>query len=167
MQEFLRTPGADPFRYSVESKKALLANPADLCIKCGSFILNPDLDGSILLECVLINRIVLAADPGTGGALMQFLLLFAPLFLIWYFLVILPQQRNRRKNQQMLSNLKTGDRVMTSGGIYGLITGFRGDIVQVQIANQVKVDIARSAITGVQGEGEEQTEQEKGSKGKK
>ena len=97
----------------------------------------------------------------------QFLLLFAPLFLIWYFLVILPQQRNRKKTQQMLSNLKTGDRVMTSGGIYGLITGFRGDIVQVEIANQVKVDIARTAVTGVQGEGEAQPAQDKGAKAKK
>ena len=102
-----------------------------------------------------------------SGALGQFLLLFAPLFLIWYFLVILPQQRNRRKTQQMLSNLKTGDRVLTSGGIYGLVTGFRGDIVQMQIANQVKVEIARTAITGVQPEGEEQSGQEKGSKAKK
>lgn len=114
-----------------------------------------------------MNGIVIAADPGTGGALAQFLLLFAPLFLIWYFLVILPQQRNRKKTQAMLSNLKTGDRVMTSGGIYGLIIGFRGDIVQVEIANQVKVDLARSAITGVQAEGEEEPAQDKGSKGKK
>ncbi len=102
-----------------------------------------------------------------GGALTQFLLLFAPLFLIWYFLVILPQQRNRRKTQQMLSNLKTGDRVITSGGIYGSITGFRGDVVQMQIANQVKVEIARSAITGVQSDKEEQSAQDKDSKGKK
>ncbi len=109
----------------------------------------------------------MAADPGAGGAMAQFLLLFAPLFLIWYFLVILPQQRNRKKTQAMLSNLKTGDRVMTSGGLYGLITGFRGDIVQVQIASQVKVDFARSAITGIQTEGADQAAQEKGSKGKK
>lgn len=116
---------------------------------------------------MLINRIVLAADPGGGGALAQFLLLFAPLFLIWYFLVILPQQRNRKKTQAMLSSLKTGDRVMTSGGIYGLITGFRGDIVQVEVAHQVKVDIARTAITGVQSEGDDPSAQEKGGKGKK
>ncbi len=120
-----------------------------------------------MFECVLINRIVLAADPGGGGALAQFLLLFAPLFLIWYFLVILPQQRNRKKTQAMLSSLKTGDRVMTTGGIYGLITGFRGDIVQVQIAHQVKVDVSRTAITGVQSEGDDASGQEKGSKGKK
>ena len=116
---------------------------------------------------MLINRIVLAADPGGGGALAQFLLLFGPLFVIWYFMVILPQQRNRKKTQAMLSNLKTGDRVLTSGGIYGLITGFRGDTVQVQIANQVKVDISRSAITGLQAEGEAQAPQEKASKAKK
>lgn len=102
-----------------------------------------------------------------GGALSQFLLFFAPLFLIWYFLVILPQQRNRRKTQQMLSNLKTGDRVLTSGGIYGLVTGFRGDVVQMQIANQVKVEIARSAITGVQSDKQEEPAQEKELKGKK
>jgi preprotein translocase subunit YajC len=109
----------------------------------------------------------LAADSGAGAGLAQFLLLFAPIFLLWYFLVILPNQRNRRKTQTMLSNLKTGDRVMTTGGIYGLITGFRGDIVQVQIANQVKVDIARTAITGIQSEEEEQSAKEKGSKSKK
>lgn len=120
-----------------------------------------------MVECAVIFRTVLAADPGAGGALAQFLLLFAPLFIIWYFLVILPQQRNRRKTQQMLANLKTGDRVLTSGGIYGMITGFRGDIVQMQIANQVKVDVARSAITAVQPEGEGQPAQEKGSKAKK
>jgi len=115
----------------------------------------------------LANQMVLAADPGTGGALAQFLLLFAPLFLIWYFLVILPQQRNRRKTQQMLSNLKTGDRVITSGGLYGTITGFHDEIVQIQIASQVKVDVARSAVTGVQSDGQEASATEKGSKAKK
>jgi preprotein translocase subunit YajC len=101
-----------------------------------------------------------------GAGLAQFLLLFAPIILLWYFLVILPNQRNRKKTQAMLSNLKTGDRVMTTGGLFGLITGFRGEIVQVQIANQVKVDFARSAITGVQTEGDEQSAKDKGSKGK-
>ncbi len=83
-----------------------------------------------------------------GGALSQFLLLFAPLFAIWYFLVIRPQQQQKKKLQEMLANLKTGDRVVTSGGIHGTIVGFRDGVVQLQIANQVKVDLARSAITG-------------------
>ena len=76
--------------------------------------------------------------------------LFVPLFLIWYFLVIMPQSRQRKRTQEMLTNLKTGDRVLTSGGIYGTIVGFRENVVQLQVANQVKIDVARSAITGLQ-----------------
>jgi preprotein translocase subunit YajC len=121
-----------------------------------------------LIECLFVNPVVLAADPGMGGALTQFLLLFAPLFAIWYFLVIRPQQQQRRKLQNMLGNLKTGDRVVTSGGIYGTIVGFRNGVVQLQIANQVKVDLARSAITGfVSEETEGSNKQEAGAKGKK
>jgi preprotein translocase subunit YajC len=112
----------------------------------------PDLtsSGSALIDTVLTNRIVLAADPGAGGGLTQFLLLFGPLFVIWYFLVIRPQQQQRRKVQEMLSELKTGDRVITTGGIYGTIVGFRDSVVQLQVATQVKIDVARSAIGGLQ-----------------
>jgi len=95
-----------------------------------------------------INRIVLAADSGAGGLvqLFPFLLIFA----VFYFLLILPQQRQRKKTQEMLASLKTGDRVVTSGGIYGTIAGFRDSIVQLQVTSQVKIDVARTAITGLQ-----------------
>jgi preprotein translocase subunit YajC len=53
----------------------------------------------------------------------------------------------------MLSNLKTGDRVVTSGGIHGTVISFRNGVVQLQIASQVKVDVTRSAITGLVAEG--------------
>ena len=76
--------------------------------------------------------------------------MFGPLFLIWYLLVILPQQRQRKKTQQMLANLKTGDRVLTSGGLYGTVVGFREGVVQLQVSKEVKLDIARTAITGLQ-----------------
>ena len=84
-----------------------------------------------------------------GGPLTQ-LLPFVLIFGIFYFLLIRPQQVQRRKTQEMLANLKTGDRVVTSGGIYGTITGFRESTVQLQVSSQVKLDVARSAITGVQ-----------------
>ena len=84
-----------------------------------------------------------------GGPLTQ-LLPFVLIFGIFYFLLIRPQQVQRRKAQEMLANLKTGDRVVTSGGIYGTITGFRDNIVQLQVTNLVKLDVARSAVTGVQ-----------------
>jgi preprotein translocase subunit YajC len=84
-----------------------------------------------------------------GGALAQ-LLPFILIFGIFYFVLIRPQQTQKRKTQDMLANLKTGDRVVTSGGIYGTIVSFRDHIVQLQVASQVKIDVARTAITGVQ-----------------
>lgn len=94
--------------------------------------------------------VFLAIDGGAEGAI-NLLLPFVLIFGIFYFLLILPQQRQRRKTQDMLSNLKTGDRVLTSGGIYGTIVGFRGDVVQLQVAQQVKIDVARTAISALQG----------------
>ena len=95
-------------------------------------------------------RILLAADAPASDGILQFVILFVPLFVIWYFLVIMPQQRQRKKTQEMLASLKTGDRVLTSGGIYGTIVSFRDQIVKVQVASQVKIDVARSAITALQ-----------------
>jgi preprotein translocase subunit YajC len=103
-----------------------------------------------LIERLLSNFPVLAADAGAGGALIQ-LLPFVLIFGIFYFLLILPQQRQRRKLQEMLSNLKTGDRVLTTGGVYGTIVGFRdAHVVQLQVASQVKLEVARSAITALE-----------------
>jgi len=92
-----------------------------------------------------------------GGALVQ-LLPFVLIFGIFYFLLILPQQRQRRRTQEMLANLKTGDRVVTSGGIYGTIVGFRdSSVVHLQVASQVKIEVARSAISGLQPPASEET----------
>ena len=118
-----------------------------------------------MIEYLSFHNYVLAADPGGSGSLTSFLILFAPLFVIWYFLVIRPQQAQKRKVQQMLENLKTGDRVITNGGIYGTIVNFRDNVVQLQIAPQVKIDVARSAVSGV--ETEESSESAKQESGKK
>ena len=92
---------------------------------------------------------VLAANPGAADLFVQFLP-FILIFAIFYFMLILPQQRQRRKMQEMLSNLKTGDRVLTSGGIYGTIVGFRDNVVQLQVAKEIRIEVARSAISGLQ-----------------
>lgn len=89
------------------------------------------------------------------------------MFAIWYFLVLAPQSKQRKKVQDLLANLKTGDRVVTSGGIYGTILGFRNGAVQLKIANQVTVDVARTAITGLVEEEEGSGEEEPPAKGKK
>ncbi len=93
--------------------------------------------------------LVPAANPGAGGGALSFIVIFGPLLAIWYFLVIRPQQAQRRKTQEMLANLKTGDRVVTTGGIYGTVVGFRDAVVQLQVAPQVRIDVARSAISAL------------------
>ncbi len=79
--------------------------------------------------------------------------LFLPLILImviFYFLMIMPAQRRQKKVTQMLNELKTGDKVITNGGIYGTIVGLENDAIQLRIAEQVKIKISRSAIAGPQ-----------------
>jgi preprotein translocase subunit YajC len=81
--------------------------------------------------------------------------LFLPLILImviFYFLMILPAQRRQKKVNEMLGALKNGDKVITNGGIYGTIVGLEGDTVQLRIAEQVKMKVARNAIAGMQAE---------------
>ena len=106
----------------------------------------------MIADCLALSSwpFLIAADTGAGGGLFQLLILFGPLFVIWYLLIILPQQRQRKKTQEMLSSLKTGDRVLTTGGIYGTIMGFRDSVVQLQVAKDVKVEVARTAISGLQ-----------------
>ena len=122
-----------------------------------------------MIEYSIVHPILLAADAAPSGGLTQLLFFFAPLFAIWYFLVLRPQSQQRKKVQELLSSLKTGDRVVTTGGLYGMIMGFRDKdkTVQLQIADKVKVDVARSAITGVDsGESDDASKQDSASKGK-
>jgi preprotein translocase subunit YajC len=75
--------------------------------------------------------------------------------VIFYFLMIMPAQRRQKKVAEMLKDLKTGDKVITNGGIYGTIAGLEPDAVQLRIAEQVKIKVSRSAIAGLQTEEKE------------
>ncbi|HVT59423.1 MAG TPA: preprotein translocase subunit YajC [Thermoanaerobaculia bacterium] len=79
--------------------------------------------------------------------------LFA-IFAIFYVLMILPIRKKQRALQALLANLKKGDRVITNGGIYGEVAALTDSTVVLKIADNVKVRIARSAITGLEGEAE-------------
>jgi preprotein translocase subunit YajC len=85
-----------------------------------------------------------------GGGFGTLLLPLGLMFGIMYFLVILPQQRQRKKVQEMLSAVKNGDKVITTSGIYGTINGMDGDTVILKIADQVKIRISRAAIAQVE-----------------
>lgn len=91
-------------------------------------------------------------QASSGGGFSAFLVPLALMFAIMYFIVIMPQQRQRKKTAAMLSALKTGDKVITGSGIYGTISGIDGESVIMKISSepQVKIRIARAAIAQVE-----------------
>ena len=95
-----------------------------------------------------MNTIALLQAGGSGAFLVQ-ILPIAAIFLVFYFIVIAPANKQRRKTQEMLSSLKKGDRVVTQGGIYGTVQGVEPEVVYLKIAENVKVKVSRSAITSV------------------
>ena len=89
------------------------------------------------------------ASGNSSAAFIVQILPIAAIFLVFYFLVIAPANKQKRKTQEMLNSLKKGDRVVTSGGIYGTVQGVEPEVVYLKISENVKVKVARSAITGV------------------
>ncbi len=83
-----------------------------------------------------------------GGGLMGMMPLVLVFFII-YFLVIRPQQKQKKEHQKMITNLKKGDRVLTSGGIYGNIVGIKDNLVVLKLTENVKVELAKNAISQV------------------
>lgn len=76
----------------------------------------------------------------------------ALVFAIFYFIILLPTKRRQKKLQEFLDALKVGDRVVTNGGIYGSVTKVDGNTLQLQIADKVRIEIAKTAIVGYQGQ---------------
>ena len=88
--------------------------------------------------------------PGAGGLLQ--VLPFALILGIFYFLILLPMNKRQKKVEEFQSSLKVGDKVITTGGIYGQVTRVGEKSVQVQVAERVRIEFARSAIGGYQGQ---------------
>ena len=93
-----------------------------------------------------------AGSPGGSGpsAAISQVLFFVAIFAIFYFLLIRPQQRQKREREQMLTVLKKGDRVVTSGGLHGTVVGLNEQTVVLKVADQVKLEFDRSAIGRVE-----------------
>jgi preprotein translocase subunit YajC len=96
--------------------------------------------------------LAMAAPAGQGGSAWVQLIPFALVLAIFYFIILLPMKKRQKKVQEFLSALKVGDRVVTSGGIFGSITKLNEQSVQLQIAQNVRVDVSRNAIVGYQGQ---------------
>jgi len=93
----------------------------------------------------------MAASPDGGSAWLQ-LVPFALVLGIFYFIILLPMKRKQQKVQSFLGGLKVNDKVVTTGGIYGQITRLGEQSVQLQIAQNVRIEVARAAIGGYQGQ---------------
>ncbi len=98
----------------------------------------------------MMAAFLMQATSGAAGILGNPLTMMVIVMGIFYVMLILPQQRQRKKVQAMLQALKSGDKVITSSGIYGTVNGIDGDTIILKIADQVKIRIARSAIAQVE-----------------
>jgi preprotein translocase subunit YajC len=102
-----------------------------------------------------VPRLVLAiAAPPDGGPVSVWVQLipFALVLAIFYFIILLPMRRRQKKVDEFLTTLKVGDKIVTSGGLYGSITRLGETSLQLQVADKVRVEIARSAVVGYQGQ---------------
>ena len=97
----------------------------------------------------MITIALLQAAGNSAATLFIQILPILAIGLVFYFLVIAPANKQRRKTEQMLSALKKGDRVLTTGGIYGTVQGVEADVVYLKIAENVKIKLARNAVTSI------------------
>jgi len=118
-------------------------------------MIHPQIAGLPLAILPSLSFMQQAPQGGPGqspGFLMQFVVPLALVFGIFYFLVIRPANKKQRALQEMLNGLKNGDRVVTTGGIYGTVAGITDAVVQLRVANGVKIEFSRNAIAGLQKE---------------
>jgi preprotein translocase subunit YajC len=103
--------------------------------------------------CGSLTNILAQCSPqgqeGGGGSPLSGLWMIALIFVIFYFLLIRPQQKKQKEHQKMLEAITKGDRVVTSGGLYGTVVGVKDNIVVLRIAEDVKVEFAKSAISSI------------------
>jgi preprotein translocase subunit YajC len=108
----------------------------------------------VTIAAYFFGDVALLAQASQSGQL-PFVVMMGGLFVLMYLLLIMPAQRRQKKVSQMLSALKNGDKIVTTGGIYGTIVGLEDDAIQVRISDQVKIKLARNAVAGIQPEKKE------------
>lgn len=100
----------------------------------------------------MIELLAMAPPPGEGGGgsgLISTIIMFGAIFLIFYFMIIRPQQKRAKEREKLLSNIQKGDKVVTSGGLHGVIAGLDEKTVLLQVGDNIKLKFERSAIATV------------------
>jgi preprotein translocase subunit YajC len=96
-----------------------------------------------------------AADsPSTMDQMLHMLTLLGITVGIVYFMIIRPQQRKQKETAAMLSSIRKGDRVLTTGGLFGTVVGAKDDVVVLKVADDVKMEFARASIVQIKERGE-------------
>ncbi|MFQ6070896.1 MAG: preprotein translocase subunit YajC [Candidatus Aminicenantales bacterium] len=91
-----------------------------------------------------------AGQPAArGGSPLQALIPFILIFVIFYLLFIMPQRKKQKKHQEMVGQLKPGDKIVTTGGIYGTIMGVKKDRFELKVSSNVKIEITKNAVAAI------------------
>jgi len=101
----------------------------------------------------IMQGILAFAPPATDGQASNPLVQFVPfilIFVVFYLLVFAPMRKKQKRHTEMLGQIKAGDRVITNGGIHGTVVGVTDHIIQLRIADKIKIDVSKSAISGMQ-----------------
>jgi len=88
-----------------------------------------------------------AARPNMLGALLPFVLVF----VIFYLLIIMPQRKKQKKHMGLVENLKPGDRIITTAGIFGTVMGVQKDLIELKISSNTNIKITKSAVGVIRG----------------
>ncbi len=107
----------------------------------------------IILPIIVIVLFLTGCPPGgqegAGASPIAAIAPFILIFVLFYFLILRPQQKQGRERQEMLKNLKRGDNVITSGGIYGRVLNISGDVITLEVAKGVNIKVSRSGVSGI------------------
>ena len=100
-----------------------------------------------------MNLLIAMAPQGGsgagGGSMVSTFVMFGAIFLIFYFMIIRPQQKRATEREKLLSSIEKGDKVITSGGVHGTVAGVEEKTILLQVTENVKLKIERSAITTI------------------
>ena len=100
-----------------------------------------------------MNLLIAMAPQGGsgagGGSMVSTFVMFGAIFLIFYFMIIRPQQKRAKEREKLLSSIEKGDKVITSGGVHGTVAGVEEKTILLQVTENVKLKIERSAIATI------------------
>jgi len=95
--------------------------------------------------------LAMAPQGGEGGSMVSTLIMFGSIFAIFYFMIIRPQQKKAKEREALLGDVKKGDKIITSGGIHGTIAGLEEKTILLDVGNNNKIKMERTAIGQVLG----------------